>query len=262
VLQDLSRANSYGLAFDEPLEATLARAAEPEAGALRQSMDHFSTYLDANWGDFATPPAEPGFRALAEKLRSSAPRVPLALELGCGVGRGAYEMAQAADLVVGLDLSGASLRRARAMVNGEEVRYARRLAGRHYTAAAARAPALKNVQFICGDALDPPFSPGVFGRVAAMSLLDNVPSPRALLHHIDQLAAPGADLLLASPYVWRDDIVEPAERIGGADPAAAMREEVRALGWTLAEEAALPWTLRHDARTETAYSTHFIRMKK
>ena len=58
VLQDVSRANAYGLAFGEPIEATLARALEPDATALRQSLDHFSTYLDASWGDFAAPKAE------------------------------------------------------------------------------------------------------------------------------------------------------------------------------------------------------------
>ncbi|HEX9577642.1 MAG TPA: methyltransferase domain-containing protein [Myxococcales bacterium] len=262
VLRDVSQANSYGLAFGEPPEKAAARAADPDAVALRQSLDHFSTYLDASWGDFATPPAEFGFGALAGKLRAAAPRVKLALELGCGVGRGAYELSRSAELVVGLDRSGASLRRARALVRGEELLYARRAAGRSYRPAAAHAPPAKNVELVCGDALDPPFPPGTFGRVAALNLLDNVPSPRALLHHLHQLAASGGEVLIASPYAWRDEIVEPAERLGGADPAAALRDEVRALAWMIEEEAELPWALRQDARTSTTYTVHFIRARR
>ncbi len=138
VLRDESRANAYGLAFGEPVESVVQRAAEPEAAALRQSLDHFSTYLDASWGDFAAPPAEFGLAALAAKLRG--PRVPLALELGCGVGRGAYQLSRSAELVVGLDTSGSSLRRARAILKGEELPYARRVSGRNYRAASVRAP--------------------------------------------------------------------------------------------------------------------------
>jgi hypothetical protein len=125
-----------------------------------------------------------------------------------------------------------------------------------------RAPRAGNVQLVCGDALDPPFAPGVFGRIAALNLLDNVRSPRALLHHVHQLAAPGTEILLASPFAWRDDIVEEAERLGGADPAAALRQEALALGWTLDEEVDLPWTLRHDARAATTYSVRFLRARR
>jgi SAM-dependent methyltransferase/uncharacterized protein YbaR (Trm112 family) len=260
VLRDESLANAWGLALGESIASVNERAAHPEAAALRQSLDHFSTYLDASWGDFAEPEGQFGFAALAGELRG--PRVPLALELGCGVGRGVYELSRSADLVVGLDTSGASLRRARAILRGEELSYTRKVAGRSYIAATVRAPAASNVQLVCGDALDPPFAPGAFSRVAALNLLDNVPSPRALLHHLHQLAAPGGEVLLASPFAWRDEIVEPAERLGGADPAAALREEVRALGWMVEEESDLPWTLRQDARTSTTYSVHFVRARR
>ena len=95
-----------------------------------------------------------------------------------------------------------------------------------------------------------------------LNLLDSVKSPRALLHHIHQLAQPRAEILLASPYAWRDDVVPLDERLGGADPAAAIREEVRALGWSIEEEADVPWTLRRDARALSLYQTHFLRCLK
>ena len=48
--------------------------------------------------------------------------------------------------------------------------------------------------------------------------------------------------MLASPYAWRD--------------------EVRALGWSIEEEADLPWTLRRDARALSVYQTHYLRARR
>lgn len=255
LLRDLSQADALGLFA--PLQAPDALAALAEAGPdgapLPHLVEQLSSYL---------PSWESGFEAIAQKLRAR-PRVALSLELGCGVGRALFELSRSAGLAVGLDRSGAFLRAARTLLSGAELPYARRMAGRSYTRASVRAPAAaENVQLVCGDVLDPPFAPGQFGRVAALNVLDAVRSPRALLHHVHLLAAPGAEILLASPYAWRDDVVEVKERLGGADPAAALRDEVRALGWSIEEEADLPWTLRRDARALSVYQTHYLRARR
>jgi SAM-dependent methyltransferase len=255
LLRDLSQADALGLfaPLGEPEALAALAAAGPDSAPLPHLLEQLSSYL---------PSWEAGYEAIAQKLRGR-PRVGHALELGCGVGRGLFELSRSADAVVGLDRNGAFLRVARALLSGAELPYARRMAGREYTRAVARAPAaVAFVQLVCGDVLDPPFAPGQFGRVAALNLLDAVRSPRALLHHIHQLAAPGAEILLASPYAWRDDVVELAERLPGGDPAAALREEIRTLGWTIEEEADLPWTLRRDARALSVYQTHYVRARR
>lgn len=268
LLRDLSQADAFGLLARDasPAGLSLLALAGPDAAPLPHMLAQLSSYLDASWGDRATPAAGGpgagfGFSALAGKLRDR-PRVATALELGCGVGRGLFELSDGAELVVGLDLSGASLRAARRLLRGDELPYLRRAAGRSYLPARARGAAVNNVQLVCADALDPPFAPGTFERVAALNLLDNVRSPRALLHHLQQLCAPGGELLLASPYAFRDGIVDAGERMGQADPAAAVRDELRGLGFTLEDEADLRWTVRHDARAATSYEVHYLRARR
>jgi uncharacterized protein YbaR (Trm112 family) len=237
--------------LDDPSAPVIA-AAGPDGAPLPHALAQLSSYLGAY---------ESGFEELAAKLRGR-PRVALALELGCSVGRGLLELAGEADLVVGLDRSGAMLRAAGKLLQQGELRYYRRIAGRNYAQAVIRTKALQNVELICGDALDPPFAPGTFGRLVALNLLDNVRSPRALLHHLHLLAAPEAEVLLSSPYAWRDGIVDEGERLGGADPDAALRAELVSLGWAIEDDCDLSWTLRHDARTVTVYRVHFIRARR
>ena len=255
LLRDLAQTDALGFfaPLGEPEALAALAAAGPDGAPLPHMVEQLSSYLPA-W--------ETGFEALALKLRDR-PRVAQTLEIGCGVGRGLFELSRSSDAVVGLDRSGAFLRAARTLLSGAELPYARRMAGRSYVRASVRAPAaVANVQLICGDALDPPFAPGQFGRIVALNLLDSVKSPRALLHHIHQLAQPRAEILLASPYAWRDDVVPLDERLGGADPAAAIREEIRALGWSIEDEVEVPWTLRRDARALSLYQTHFLRCLK
>ena len=179
------------------------------------------------------------------------------------------ELARGADHVVGVDLHHGALRRARRLLAGEPVAYARRVAGRHYTPATARAGDLATdwVTLVCGDALDPPLVPGVYDRVVALNLLDSVKQPRQLLSVVDVLCAPGGELILASPYAWQSSIVEDGQRIGEADPGRALVEILTTgtgLGsrYRVEDEAELPWTLRRDARSAATYCIHYLRVQR
>jgi SAM-dependent methyltransferase len=232
--------------------APLLATSQPENAPLPHALTQLSTYLGAY---------ESGFEELAGKLRALQ-RVPMALELGCSVGRGLVELASTAELAVGVDRFGAALRAAARILGGGELRYFRRVAGQFYEPAVIRAPRRDNVELICADALDPPLAPGGFQRSVALNLLDNVRSPRALLHHLHQLTAPGGEIVLSSPYAWRDGIVDAKERLGGLDPAAALRDEVRALGCSIEDDCDLRWTLRHDSRATTQYRVHYVRARR
>jgi SAM-dependent methyltransferase len=176
------------------------------------------------------------------------------------------ELAAGADHVVALDLHAGAVRRARRLLDGDAVRYARRVTGRHYTTATARAgdratpPARRTL--LVADALNPPLLPHVFERVVAFNLLDTVPSPRTLLAVLDVLCAPGGEVLLASPFAWQAEFVPVEAHLGGADPAGELARLLREGGFRIEEEADLPWTLRRDARTCIAYRTHYLRARK
>lgn len=240
-------------------------------------LEHVSIYMDAHWGDRAEPPPEgagPAFAAaeLAAKVRERASeRVGLAIELGCSAGRIVAELGAGADHVVGLDLHAGTLRRARRLLAGETLVYNRRLAGRHYRAAAVSAGELAvpddRVTWICGDALDPPLLPNQYDRVVAFNVLDSVRQPRQLLGVLDGLCAHGGELLISSPYAWQSDVVEEGGRIGGDDPARDVAElfqrgEDLSAPYAIEDEAELGWTLRKDARSAVSYRVHYLRLRK
>jgi len=273
LLRDAGEAHALGLLAEPVAPEVLGALAEggPDEAPLPHALSQLGSYLDSQWGDRADPPPDGpsppfGFAALARKLRDlSSVRVPLCLELGCGVGRGLAALARGSDVLVGVDKSPWALRLARRLLRGEEVRFARRAAGRSYLPASLRAGAetAPDAQLVCADAVAPPFPPGIFHRSVALNLLDAVRSPRELLHHLDQLTAPGGEIVLASPYAWRSGITEDTERLGAADPAAALRAEAAQLGWTVLDDVEqVPWTLRRDSRSASLYAVHWLRARK
>jgi len=252
----------------------------PDDAPYPRLAEHLSIYLDAHWGDRATPPPDgPGagfaLHAIADKIAArAADRVGAAVELGCSTGRIVAELAAGADRVAGLDLHFGAVRRARRLLDGERVAYPRRMIGRRYAAAevaaGARAVPANRRLLVCGDALDPPFVPGAFDRVVALNLLDSVASPTQLLAVLDGLCAPGGELILSSPYAWQSSVMADAERLGGvgaADPAldlVALLEAGTGLSarYHIADQAELPWTLRRDARSCASYLVHYVRARK
>lgn len=260
VERDLPPAVAAALIEDGPDDAPYARM-----------LEHLSIYLDAHWGDRAEPPPDgPGagfaLGPIVERI-ARLPRVGLAAELGCSVGRIVAELP--ADRVMAIDMHFGAVRRARRLLDGERVPYARRAIGRSYGTAAVsagdRARSAETRQLVCGDVLDPPLVPGAFDRVVALNMLDSVAHPRRLLSVIDGLCKVGGDIILASPYAWQSSVMHEDERIGGPNPAAAVAEIVRtglSVPYRIEEETELSWTLRRDARSALTYQTHYLRARK
>jgi SAM-dependent methyltransferase/uncharacterized protein YbaR (Trm112 family) len=248
-----------------PEVAALLALPGPDDTPLPRMLELLSIYLDAHWGDLAAPAVErAGGAAMWARLgERAAARVEAAVELGCSVGRGLHELARGAGLVVGVDTSLGALRRARRVLDGAGLRYARRIAGRHYAPAAIVAPpAAARVELVCADAADPPIPPGRFGRVAALNVLDVVHDPGALLVVAGELTQPGGELLLASPYAWQSGYVGEQHRLGEHDPGAAVAARLGELGFRVDDEADLEWRLRRDARSAVVYRAHWLRARK
>lgn len=239
----------------------------PDELPYARLLEHLSIYLDAHWGDRAEPAPDGvdeacALRPIVERLRAL-PKARAAIELGCSVGRVLAELP--AESVYGLELQFGAARRARKLLAGERVAYARRMIGRSYAAAVTSGIRRDNVWIACGDALDAPYVPGAFDRVVALNLLDSVAHPRQLLAVVDALCERGGEIVLASPYAWQSTVMAEHERFGGADPAEALRLILRSglsMGYTIVEEAEVPWTLRRDARSSVTYRTHFVRARK
>lgn len=270
-----------------PATAALLAAGGPDDEPYPRLLEHLSIYLDAHWGDQATPPpdgpgAQLGPLGLGELMarlgdRTAAP-AEWAVELGASVGRGLTELARGAHHVIGLDLHFGALRRARRLLSGEPLDYARRVIGRHYEPATIHPAPLEalgapgdrtrpSISLVCGDALDPPLAPRRFGRVAALHLLDSVRSPATLLAVADKLCLTAGELLLSSPFSWQSGVVEEGERLGAADPAGELCRRLTAgegleAPYRIEERADLGWWLRRDQRSAQVYSTHYLRATK
>lgn len=255
-----------------PEVAALLVEGGPDDAPYARLLEHLSVYMDAHWGDRATPPGDFGGDAIRAKIAERAhQRVDLAVELGCSVGRFVSELAAGAFHVVGIDMHAGAMRRARRLLDGERVAFGRRIAGRHYEPAVVQAGDLALAEsrhtLVCGDALDPPLIHGMFGRVVALNLLDSVSQPRQLLNVIDGLCAHGGEVILCAPYSWQSTVMEDAERIGGADPAAEVTRIFRegvdlSQPYTIEEECDLAWPLRRDARSSVTYRTQYLRARK
>ncbi|MFT3699225.1 MAG: methyltransferase domain-containing protein [Kofleriaceae bacterium] len=217
-------------------------------------LEHLSIYLDSHWG--AQNP-------LAAKL-AHAEHVALTVELGCSVGRIVHELALSSDHVVGVELSLPAVRRARRLLAGEDVPYAQRQLGHHYTPAIAHGSVTTNTTLICGDALDPPLIPGAYDRVVALNLLDSVRSPRQLLSVIDGLCAPNGEVILSSPYAWQTSIVDAPLPFDPAESLLDILQTGDGLGsrYQILESTDLEWTLRRDARSSVSYRIHWVRARK
>lgn len=240
----------------------VSEAPGPDDSPVARQLEHLSTYLDAHWGDGY----ERGMRGFVARLEAL-PRVPRAVELGCSAGRAVAALCARADHVVGIELNFAMLRRARHLLDGETVRYARRVVGRHYEPATVAGTRAEHITLVCADALDPPLLPSSYDRVVALNVLDSVREPGQLLSVVDGLCAPGGEIVLSSPYAWQTGVVAEGERLGGVDPAGYLTARLRAgtdlrAPYEIAEEAEVTWTLRRDARSEVSYRVHYLRARK
>jgi putative 4-mercaptohistidine N1-methyltranferase len=130
------------------------------------------------------------------------------LDLGCAVGRSAFEMSSSCQQVIGIDYSHAFIRTAEALRMGERVTYHRREEAGLHTPLEAKISTSVNsdgIQFRQGDAMNLPAELGAFDRVHAANLLCRLPHPIRLLERLPDLLAAGGELVLATPCTWLEE---------------------------------------------------------
>jgi putative 4-mercaptohistidine N1-methyltranferase len=190
--------------------------------AIYESEKLLAEYLLFHFGtaEEILPPGRewpPGMRdALGFPMRTVAHFSPgsaaRGLDLGCAVGRSAFEMARRCDEVAGIDFSHAFIRAADALRRGETITYQRVDEASLRTPLTARMPdgvPAGRVRFQQGDAMRLPADLGAFDRVHAANLLCRLPQPRLLLERLPALVAPGGELVLATPCTWLEEFTPP-----------------------------------------------------
>ncbi len=134
------------------------------------------------------------------------------LDLGCAVGRSAFEMSRNCHEVVGIDFSRSFIDAAENLRQGNFLAYQRVEEAHVSTDLEVRLPDgfdTNRLHFETGDAMDLRADLGTFDRVHAANLLCRLPEPQRLLDRLPTLVKLGGELVLATPCTWLAEFTPP-----------------------------------------------------
>jgi 5-histidylcysteine sulfoxide synthase/putative 4-mercaptohistidine N1-methyltranferase len=145
-----------------------------------------------------------------------------ALDLGCAVGRSAFELARGGfQQVTGLDFSTRFFRLATRMRDEGYLRYAFPEEGEVVSFHEIGLQELgldavrERVYFSQADACNLPEKFSGYDLVLAANLIDRLYSPRKFLSSIHERMNPGGLLVITSPYTWLEEYTKKEEWLGG-----------------------------------------------
>ncbi|MFA6144897.1 MAG: putative 4-mercaptohistidine N1-methyltransferase [Sulfurimonas sp.] len=144
-----------------------------------------------------------------------------ALDLGCATGRASFELARCFEHVDGVDYSQAFIDAAIELQQNGRIAYAQNGEGElknHKVITVDEYEfknCLANVSFFQGDAcnLEPQFSG--YDLIMATNLIDRLYEPQLFLKNIHERIVNGGNLVLTSPYTWREEYTAKEFWIGG-----------------------------------------------
>ncbi len=171
------------------------------------------------------------------------------LDLGCAVGRSAFELTKRFDRVVGVDFSAAFVSAAEEIRSTGRKEYPRLDEGHRRTSLVATPPAGSRPDRICfetGDAMELRADLGVFDGVHAANLICRLAEPARLLHRLPDLVRPGGHLVITTPCTWLGEFTPPANWPDGST-LDWLRDRLDA-AFSLQSSADLPFLIRETAR--------------
>lgn len=203
------------------------------------------------------PHAALGFAERTVREMLPAHPISRALDLGCAVGRSAFELSRFAAEVVAIDFSAAFIAAALRLQREGSIAYQRLEEGTIATSLVARLPAgchPHRVRFETGDATALRGDLGAFECVHAANLVCRLPEPARLLRRLPALLQPGGTLVLTTPCTWLGEFTPPENWPQGptldwlrtslapdlelqrvANMPFLIRETARKFQWTVAE---------------------------
>jgi putative 4-mercaptohistidine N1-methyltranferase len=181
--------------------------------------------------------------------RFSSGEVERALDLGCAVGRAAFELSRAATEVVALDYSQAFVDAGREMQSAGRCKIARLEEGKRSESIVVLPPPgarPDRIVFEQGDAMALRADLGSFDRVLAANLLCRLGDPARLLARLPELVKPGGELILTTPCTWLEDFT-PRDHWPPGSTLDWLKTEL-APHFELLEEHDEPFLIRETAR--------------
>jgi len=180
-----------------------------------------------------------------------------ALDLGCAVGGGSFELARHCAQVVGIDASKSFIALARRLQKQGSCHFKFCVEGELTRARRAVVPRgidRKRVRFEVGDATRLRGNLGKFDVVVMANLIDRVPAPRALLGQLPALLNRGGQLIITSPYTWLAEYTPRAQWLGGFERAGRQVRTFDSLrkilspSFKLSQRRDIPFLIREHAR--------------
>ena len=176
------------------------------------------------------------------------------LDVGCAVGRSAFELARYAGSVLGIDFSQSFVDAGNALVREGQLSYEIVETGLLQHSATARVPEdidRTKVSFAQGDACHLDEALGRFEVVSAFNLLCRLPRPDAFLSKLPSLVSPGGQLVITTPNTWLETFTAKAFWIGGTpetgEPLEALRTHLEP-DFVLEVVRDLPFLIREHKR--------------
>tara|TARA_B100000927_G_scaffold290470_1_gene289412 strand:+ start:5440 stop:6162 length:723 start_codon:yes stop_codon:yes gene_type:complete len=181
--------------------------------------------------------------------RFSSGDVDRALDLGCAVGRSAFEMSRAAEEVVAIDYSHSFIEAGKVMQADGGCEVSRLKEGKildsvHVEAPAGARPGL--IRFEQGDAMNLRDGLGEFDRVLAANLLCRLREPTLLLARLPDLVREGGELILTTPCTWLEEFT-PRNHWPQGETLEWLKTKLKG-SFDLLEEHNEPFLIRETAR--------------
>jgi putative 4-mercaptohistidine N1-methyltranferase len=182
------------------------------------------------------------------------------LDIGCSVGRSAFEFGRFFEQVDAIDFSARFIQSGVRLQQGDEVLYEVPTEGELTVGRATSlirlglADAAPRVSFMQGDAcnLKPIFTD--YDLVFAGNLIDRLYDPALFLDVIASRIPPGGMLAISSPYTWLEEYTPKSKWLGGrrehGEPLDTFEGLTRSLTgcFTLVHREELPFVIRETAR--------------
>jgi putative 4-mercaptohistidine N1-methyltranferase len=176
-----------------------------------------------------------------------------ALEIGCAVGRSAYELTRYVENVQALDFSHRFIEAANALKPTGSLPTKIAVEGEVTADFVATVPGTLRrdaVSFFQGDATDLPRDLADFDVVLAANLICRLPDPMPFLNRLPSLVKPGGQLLLTTPFTWLEEFTPKANWIGGTEESRSFPalEKLLFPHFELSLKRDLPFVIREHSR--------------
>jgi len=175
-----------------------------------------------------------------------------ALDLGCAVGRSAFELTRYADDVLALDFSAGFIAAAQAMqATG---RASLTIAGEGVQSIdidVACPPGLdrSRARFEVADACHLRADIGSFDLLLAANLICRLPTPMDFLDRLPTLVSSGGHVVLATPFSWLAEFTPPTHWLGNGEQSSfSALCEILSPNFTLEAQEDIPFLIREHAR--------------